>query len=36
MAQLTDGQPGVRALATTGVLTMLVGGRGAAWYQVMG
>lgn len=33
LAQLTDAQPGVRALATTGVLTLLVGGQGAAWHQ---
>ena len=33
LAQLTHAQPGVRSLATTGVLTLLVGGQGAAWHQ---
>lgn len=33
LAQLAHAQPGVRSLATTGVLTLLVGGQGAAWHQ---
>ncbi len=34
LGQLTDAQPSVRSLATTGVLALLVGGRGAAWSRV--